>query len=96
MSTIDTKEIIGDKFLKSILGDPVQMVKKIRQDEQKKALARQNPNYNSDFDINLLQENEEIITRKVLKKVKRKNSRGEMVEVEIEVEEEVVIDKRTG
>lgn len=37
-----------------------------------------------------------MITRKVKKKVRRLNSRGEWEEVEIEVEEQVIIDKRTG
>ncbi len=44
----------------------------------------------------MLEEGQEIITRKVKKKIKRLNSNGEWVEEEIEVEEEVVIDKATG
>lgn len=37
-----------------------------------------------------------LIKRKVKKKIRRLNSKGEWEEIEIEVEEEVVIDKLTG
>lgn len=41
---------------------------------------RQNANYDEDFDPNLLEEGQKILTRKVQKKVKRMNSKGEWVE----------------
>ena len=54
-------------------------------------------NYDPDFDPDLLDENHEIVIRKVKKKIRRRDSKtGEWIEEEIEVEEEVVIDKRTG
>lgn len=44
-----------------------------------------------------MEENQEIVIRKVKKKIRRKDSvTGEWIEEEIEVEEEVVIDKNTG
>lgn len=39
-----------------------------------------NPNYNPDFDPALLEDGQRIITRKVKKKVRRLNSKGEWVE----------------
>lgn len=51
------------------------------------------PNYDADFDPNLLEDGQKIVTRKVKKKIRYQNSRGEWVEDEIEVEEEVVLDK---
>lgn len=88
--------MLKDKFLKDVIGDPISMIKNIKKEEAQKALERQKPGYNADFDPNLLGENEMMITRKVKKKVRRLNSRGEWEEVEIEVEEQVIIDKRTG
>jgi adenylate kinase family enzyme len=48
------------------------------------------------FDVANLEPDEQIITRKVKRMVERMNSRGEMVTEEIEVEEEVIINSKTG
>lgn len=95
MSKID-ESMLKDKFLKDCIGDPIALIKQIKKEEKQKAAERAKPGYNADFDPNLLGENEMLITRKVKKKIRRLNSKGEWEEVEIEVEEQVVIDKRTG
>ena len=55
-----------------------------------------NPTYNADFDPDCLNEDQEIVVKKVKKVIQRKNSKGEIESLEVEVEEEVVIDKKTG
>lgn len=50
-------------------------------------MDRLKADYDAEFDPELLDENEMIVTRKVKKKVKRLNSRGEWEEMEVEVEE---------
>lgn len=92
MSKIDN-EMLKDSFFKSVIGDTVGLIKKIKQEEKEKKAQRANPNYDADFDPNLLEDGQKIITRKVKKKIRRLNSKGEWVEEEIEVEEECVVDK---
>jgi hypothetical protein len=88
---------LRDKFVKDCIGDAAQLVRQVRNEEKEKKNKRTKPNYNADFDAELLDENEEIQVRKTKKIVKRKDSAtGEWIEDEIEVDEEVVIDKRTG
>lgn len=85
--------MLKDSFFKSVIGDTVGLIKKIKQEEKEKKAQRANPNYDADFDPNLLEDGQKIITRKVKKKIRRLNSKGEWVEEEIEVEEECVVDK---
>ncbi|KAL4479494.1 hypothetical protein ABPG72_011816 [Tetrahymena utriculariae] len=92
LSKIDN-DMLKDPLIRAIIGDPVAMVKKIKQDEKDKQKLRANPNYDPDFDPNLLEDGQRIITRKVKKKIRRLNSKGQWVEEEIEVEEECVVDK---
>ncbi|KRX10902.1 hypothetical protein PPERSA_12026 [Pseudocohnilembus persalinus] len=96
MSKIDAN-MLKDKFIKDALGgDPLAIIKNIKQQEKQKQLNRQKVGYNPDFDPELLGENEAIVKRKIKKKIKRLNSQGQWEEIEVEVEEEVVIDKLTG
>ncbi len=42
--------------MRSIIGDPVAMVKRIKQEEKDRAKMKLSPNYNADFDPALLEE----------------------------------------
>lgn len=55
LSKIDN-EMLRDPLIRNIVGDPVAMVKKLKQEEQEKVLMRAQPNYNPDFDPSLLEE----------------------------------------
>lgn len=55
MSKIDN-EMLKDPFFKSIIGDTVGLIKKIKQEEKDKKAMRANPNYDADFDPNLLED----------------------------------------
>ncbi|EGR34049.1 phage head-tail family protein, putative [Ichthyophthirius multifiliis] len=92
MSKIDN-EYLKDNLIKQIIGDSFSFVKKIKQNEKLKKMIRENPNYDPDFDPNLLDEGQKIITRRVKKMVRKQNSKGEWIEEEIEVDEECVVDK---
>lgn len=92
MSKIDN-DLFKDPLIRSLIGDPISMIKKIKQEERTKGILRANPNYNPDFDPSLLEDGQRILVRKVKKRIRRLNSRGEWVEEEIEIEEECVVDK---
>lgn len=69
----------------------------MRRDEQiRKAKIAKIPNYDPLFDPSNLNEDEKIVVRKVKKQVERQNSKGEWVMEEIEVEEEVIVNSKTG
>jgi hypothetical protein len=53
---------------------------------------RENPNYDADFDPNLLEDGQKIITRKVKKLVKRQNSKGEWIEEVIILKNRLYLD----
>lgn len=55
MAKIDN-EMLKDPLIRQIIGDPVAMVKKIKQEEKDKVKMRQNPNYDADFDPYLLED----------------------------------------
>ncbi|KAL4510825.1 hypothetical protein ABPG72_004979 [Tetrahymena utriculariae] len=88
-------DMIKDSLIKELCGqDATNLVKKIKQEQKMKEQERlNNPNYDQDFDPELLEEGQKIIIKKTKKKIQRMNSRGEWVEEEIEIEEEVVVDK---
>ncbi|EGR29468.1 phage head-tail family protein, putative [Ichthyophthirius multifiliis] len=96
MAKIDL-EMLKDPLVKDCVGDGLLLVKNIKAEEKAKQQERlNNPNYDSEFDPELLEEGEKLIVRKVKRKVKRLNSKGEWIEDEIEIEEEVIIDTKTG
>ena len=52
--------------------------------------------YDPDFDPKNLNDDEQIVIRRVKKLIERQNTKGEWVTEEIEVDEEVVINTKTG
>jgi golgin subfamily A member 4 len=80
MSRID-ENLLKDKFVKDCVGDHQQLLRKINKEEKEKKQKKLKPGYNADFDLDLLDENEQVVTRKVLKTIKRKDSTtGEWIE----------------
>lgn len=71
------------------------MTKNVKKDEQvrRQKLAKI-PNYDPLFDPEFLNPDEKIVVRRVKKVVKRQNSKGDWVEEEQEVDEEVVVNAK--
>lgn len=95
IAKIDQSDI-QDKFLSNVIGDTVKLLKNIKNEEKKKIQQQQQPDYNQDFDPQLLEDNQQIVVQTVKKKIKQKDASGNIVEDEIDVIEEIVIDKTTG
>ena len=95
---LNDSDIYRDPLFKNIIGgDLGSLTRQVKRDEQiRKAKTSKNKAYDPEFDSNNLEEDQKIITRKVLKVIERKNSKGDWVFEEVEVEEEVVIDVKTG
>ncbi|CAK85452.1 unnamed protein product (macronuclear) [Paramecium tetraurelia] len=86
-------DLLKDPLFKQICGSDISAItRQVKKDEltRKQKLAKV-PFYDPLFDPEFLNPGEKIITRKVMKLVKRQNSQGEWVEEETEVEEEVVV-----
>ncbi|CAD8132675.1 unnamed protein product [Paramecium octaurelia] len=86
-------DLLKDPLFKQICGSDISAItRQVKKDEltRKQKLAKV-PFYDPLFDTEFLNPGEKIITRKVMKLVKRQNSQGEWVEEEMEVEEEVVV-----
>lgn len=89
-------ELLKDPLFKSICGaDLLTMTKNVKKDEQvrRQKLAKI-PNYDPLFDPEFLNPDEKIVVRRVKKVVKRQNSKGDWVEEEQEVDEEVVVNAK--
>lgn len=91
-------DLYRDPMFKNLLGsDVATIMREVKRNEQnRKAKMAKIPGYDPNFDPTQLEPDEKIITRKVKRMVERKNSRGEIVMVEEEFEEEVVINTKTG
>lgn len=91
-------DLYKDAAFKSMIGlDVAALTRQVRRDEQiRKAKIAKIANYDPLFDAANLNENEKIVVRRVKKIVERMNSKGEMVQEEIEVDEEIVINTLTG
>lgn len=50
-----------DKFFRSVLGDPIGFFKRIKEDMRRRRNKQKNPDYDADFDENLLGENEQKV-----------------------------------
>ena len=87
-----------DPMFKNIMGgDIVSAMREVKKKEAVRAAKIKNvPDYDPQFDATQLEAEEKIIIRKVKKIIQRQNSNGQWVDEEVEVEEEVVINTKTG
>lgn len=79
IAKIDQSDI-QDKFLSNVIGDTVKLLKNIKNEEKKKIQQQQQPDYNQDFDPQLLEDNQQIVVQTVKKKIKQKDASGNIVE----------------